>query len=52
LYPVGFGLGKQLLGRDFLFAMTAEKEVVGRARRARRSGIERVVICVGGAQIA
>lgn len=28
----------------FLFAMTAEKVTVGRARRVRKSGTERVVI--------
>jgi hypothetical protein len=28
----------------FLFAITAEKAAVGRAKRARRSGTERVVI--------
>jgi len=35
LVAIGFGLSKQLSGRDFRFAITAERVAV---RRARRSG--------------
>ena len=44
LVPVGFGPSKRLLRCDFPLAMMGEKGAVGSARKARRSGTERVVI--------